>query len=200
MSQFCRFFSFVWLLPLALVVSCPAFAETSLCRIAFEKKQYQTAFEGCREETSKNPYAQYALGAMYLEGLGVQKNPEQSMRWLMRAAENGVVDAEKLLGDVFSTGLAGGKNYPESIKWYERAAHKENTDAQATLGLMIANGRGVSKDLVKGAMWLDLASAQGHEGAKNSLDLLKQKMTQAEINSAANLVKSWRTNRQEKMK
>jgi len=193
-------FSFILVVSSIPAIGSSAFAETRLCHIAFEKKQYGTAFAACREVAAQDPLAQYVLGVLYLEGKGVSANPKQAIRWFLRAAEHGVTEASRSLGEVFSVGKIGSKNYKEAVFWYKRAAESGDPESQANLGLMIANGRGAAKDLVQGAMWLELASDKGHEGATQSLAHLKKNMSPADVEKAKAMVQKWRADRLKKIK
>jgi uncharacterized protein len=50
--------------------------------------------------------AQYDLARMYLDGVGVDRDPEQAARWLNLAADKGDKDAEALLGNLLFRGDA----------------------------------------------------------------------------------------------
>ncbi len=55
---------------------------------AFNKGDYAEAFRKFRNiSTLGVPEAEYRLGMMYAEGLGVQKNPRQAAYWLKQAAQ-----------------------------------------------------------------------------------------------------------------
>jgi hypothetical protein len=54
--------------------------------------------------TFGDPVAQYDLARMYLDGVGVTRDPEQAARWLNLAADKGDKDAEALLGNLLFKG------------------------------------------------------------------------------------------------
>ena len=54
-----------------------------------------------------DPYAQFNLGAMYANGVGVLKDDAEAVRWWRLAAHQGDVDAQYALGSVYA-GAPGG--------------------------------------------------------------------------------------------
>lgn len=64
---------------------------------AFQEGDYETAAKLALSNPN-NPVAQALLAAMYAEGKGVPKDKKQSTKWLERAANNGVREAQEVLG------------------------------------------------------------------------------------------------------
>ena len=50
--------------------------------------------------------AQYEVGLMYANGIGVAHNIEQALEWIRRAAERGYPAAQYLLGTRYANGVA----------------------------------------------------------------------------------------------
>ena len=53
--------------------------------------------------------AQFKLGEIYLDGLGVPQNHTEAVRWLRMAAEQGDTQAQFKLGYMYATGEGGPK-------------------------------------------------------------------------------------------
>ncbi|MBE5938227.1 MAG: sel1 repeat family protein [Lachnospiraceae bacterium] len=64
------------------------------------------------------PSAQCTMGLKYRFGDGVAENLEESIKWFLRSANQGHVDAQRNLGDIY---MGIGKN-EEAARWYKRAA------------------------------------------------------------------------------
>ncbi|WP_457596370.1 tetratricopeptide repeat protein [Hydrogenimonas sp.] len=62
----------------------------------FEKDEYEKALEAFSQH-KKNVEAQYFLGMLYYDGLGVEKDLEAAKRWFKKAARQGSLDAEYML-------------------------------------------------------------------------------------------------------
>jgi uncharacterized protein len=65
-----------------------------------------------------HPKAMFALGQMNLAGEGVQKNPQQGLKWLMAAARKRNPDSEALLGDIYEKGELVRSDETRSLMWY----------------------------------------------------------------------------------
>ena len=74
-----------------------------------------------------NPEAQFALGTMYRDGQGVEKDLEQTLAWWKKAAELGNVDAQFALGNIYSGGYGVARDYVLSYMWFDITATQ--TDA-----------------------------------------------------------------------
>lgn len=74
-------------------------------RDAYLSGDYSEAFERLiTEADAGNPDAQYTIGYMYYEGLGVSRDEERALGWIRRAADNGSRKALDALGELASMG------------------------------------------------------------------------------------------------
>ncbi len=73
------------------------------------------------------------------------------------------------------------------MKWYRKAAEQGFAQAQYNLGVMYYFGEGVSVNSIKAYMWWSLAMEQGNELATENLNIIKEKMSSAEISIAQEL-------------
>ena len=110
--------------------------------------------------------------------------------WFPRA-EQGDAKAQYNLGVIHANGKSVPKNDAEAVKWYRKAAEQGHAGGQFGLGSGYFLGRGVPQDYVQAHMWLALAKAQGHDKATKGLDVVKAKMTRAEISTARDLSSLW---------
>ena len=106
-------------------------------------------------------------------------------------AEQGDATAQYNLGVIFANGKGVPKNDGEAAKWYRKAAEQCHAGGQFGLGSSYFLGRGVTKNYLQAYMWLALAKAQGYEKAAKGLDVVKVKMTGAEILKARDLASLW---------
>jgi hypothetical protein len=125
---------------------------------AFRTKDYARAAELWRPlAQAGDPMAQYRLGTLYAEGLGVDHDDEQAFTWFMRAAEKGNPDAQYDVAASYMGGTGVKASQADAIKWFQRAANQGMPFAQLNLGLLYASGTGVSQDNIEALKWLDLA-------------------------------------------
>lgn len=136
--------------------------------------------------------AQFSLGAMYAEGLGVVKDDAQAVRWYQRAAEQGLADAQFTLGLRYEDGRGVPKDDAQAVHWYRRAAEQGHARAQVRLGLMYAEGRGVPRDEQQAYFWWLLAAARGDAAAAKIRDLFETRLTAQQRAAAQAQARQWR--------
>jgi len=79
--------------------------------------------------------AQAQMGAMYQLGRnGVEKNAQESARWMLKSAEQGLVEAEVFMAALYDRGLGVKQNVNTATQWYEKAAAQKHGTALAILG------------------------------------------------------------------
>jgi TPR repeat protein len=108
--------------------------------------------------------AQYNLGRIYHQGIGVKQNNTEAADWYRRAAEQGQGDAQNSLGLLL---VADHRDYPGAAQWFAMAARQGNADAQYNLGVIYFSGLGVNYECA--AHWIQLAAQQGHVQGQRDL-------------------------------
>ncbi len=89
--------------------------------------------------TAGNGKAKLTYAEMYLEGIGVGKDPEMAVRWLQRAQDTEPNEAAYLLGLV----AEGNKDEESCVKNLAYAANNGHVPSMIYLGTKILNGRGI---------------------------------------------------------
>lgn len=64
-----------------------------------------------------------------LNGAGVEPNEEIAFEWVLKAANQGYVNAQIRLGIFYEIGIGVGKDDIEAMKWYAKAASQQNAKA-----------------------------------------------------------------------
>jgi len=137
---------------------------------ALERKDYKSAFPLLLPLAEKgSTFAQYNVGVMYANGLGIEKNEKEAVKWYQKAAAQGEADAQLNLGMMYSAGRGVEKDPKKAMEWYLRAAEQGNASAQNNIGSLYFNGEGVQKDDRKAVEWYSKAARQGVAMAQNSL-------------------------------
>ena len=115
---------------------------------------YRKAAEG------DDGFAEYATGrAYYVGGAGSGRDLNEAKKWLVKAADKGIPQAQYLLGKVMET-----LDYKAAPEFYRRAAEVGFPLAQYRLGLALASGRGIPIDRAEAYGWL-LLSYEAHVDA-----------------------------------
>jgi hypothetical protein len=73
--------------------------------------------------------AQYNLGWMYQQGLGVTQNYAAAVRWYRSAAQQGQVEAHYNLGLMYADGQGVVQNYAQAHMWFNIAAANGDREA-----------------------------------------------------------------------
>jgi len=165
---------------------------------AYQDKDYAKAIEIWRPlADSGNAAAQFRLGAMYIEGRGVERDDAEAVKWFRRAAEQGDPMAQFNLGASYAEGTGVAKDEAEAAKWFRRAADQGMSFAQLNLGIMYAEGKGVPKDPVEAVKWLDLAiyglpAGGARSDAARVLTSVAETMTSEQVREAKARERAWK--------
>jgi TPR repeat protein len=108
------------------------------------------------------------LGALYADGLGVEKDDEEAVAWYEKAAKKGDPYAMVSLGLRYANGLGVPENQGQAAVWLARAADKGDADATFELGLIL-DGDGPLKAEKKAAELYQKAADKGHPAARYNL-------------------------------
>ena len=182
-------------------------AQLDLGKIYLEgtvvKRDYKKAFEWFEKAALQGSAdAQYHIGCMYRDGLGVaEKNLNSSLSWFKKAADHGfdiakkawsdVADAIELkkwqalaalgdpvaqviLGKMYLEGNVVDRDYKKAFELFEKAAARGCAEAQHEIGCMFRDGVGaVERNLDSALEWFKKAAEHGFDASKKALDDLK---------------------------
>lgn len=82
-----------------------------------------------KEARVGSPQAQYQLGLMYANGVGVKRNYTQAMAWVRKAAERGLPAAQYLLGTRYASGSSVAQDDQAAFQWFSKAAEQGHARA-----------------------------------------------------------------------
>jgi flagellar biosynthesis GTPase FlhF len=113
-----------------------------------------------------NAEAQFKVGEMYESGRGVEKNMNEAMKWINKAAAQGNKAAgyNLLYKDLEKNGVT--KENKPGLADLQNAARDGDGYAQYYVGLMHSNGVGVRKNSNEALDWLGKASLVGITAAE----------------------------------
>jgi TPR repeat protein len=137
--------------------------------------------------------AQHLLGLMYYMGRGVTRNYKEAFAWHLKAAQQGKADAQYVVGAMYYTGNAVPQDQKHAVTWFRKAAEQGHAEAQHALGLMYRyHVAGVPGDPVIAYMLWNLAAANGNHNAVGQRAAIARQMTQAQIEEAQALSRTWK--------
>ncbi len=175
---------------LSVCIALPAWADLFQDgEDAYANKDYATALHDFRPLADKgDARAEFILGVMYANGLGVPQDDKEAVKWFRLAADQGTAGAQYSLGLMYANGLGVPRDHKEAVKWYRLAADQGHASAQTNLGAMYAHGQGVPQDDVMAYALCNLASSSAQTAATNRQSLITR-MTQAQIEQAQELTR-----------
>ena len=146
----------------------------------YNARRYESAFEGFSEYAKMgNATAQYYLGKMYEDGLGVSQDYIKAVEWYRKSAEQGYAKAQYNLSIMYYLGKGVSKDFDKYLEWYRKSvkqsAEQGDAGAQYNLGRMYYYGRGVSQDYTKAVEWYRKSAEQGDADAQNNLGIMYEK-------------------------
>ena len=162
---------FLFLLALTTTLAGRAEAALSDGVLAYQYKQYPTAFaEFTYLAEEGNPAAAYYLGKLYQEGLGTPQNLAKA-RALYQAADSGYYfPATAELGKMLLLGSAQVPAEPaRGIALLKKATHAGEPEAAFELGMAYTNGTGVDVNLNYAYGYYLIAALQGNMKAQYAL-------------------------------
>ena len=133
--------------------------------------------------------AQFWLGLMYEDGVGVEQDYGEALFWYRHSAEEGYDDAQNKMGLMYVKGEHVLQDYKEAEKLFRLSASQGSSHGQYGLGLIYENGYGVIEDKVLAYMWFNIASSKGHKKAKRKRDYIVEAMTASQIEKAQDLAR-----------
>ena len=143
---------------------------------ALERKEYAEAHRLLLPVAKRgDAFAQYNLGVMYAQGLGIEKNEQEAVGWYQKAASQGYPEAQSNLGLMYEFGRGVDVDYELAMNWYLKAAAQGYALAQHNIGSMYFNGNGVPKDDERASEWYRKAAEQGFALAQNALGAMYAK-------------------------
>lgn len=129
-------------------------------------------FKLCRQGAEKgNKELQYKLGVFYYTGEGVNRDYNQAVYWLTKAANQGYADAQTLLGSCYFDGEGVTQNSKQAVFWWTKAANQGEAHAQWALAYYYFMD---TQDLKQAEYWS--TKIKNNPSADNELKSLAQKM------------------------
>ena len=139
--------------------------------------------------------AQFMMGTIYEQGLGVSKDLATAARWYRRAADGGVASAQYNLGIFYQFGKGVQQDSAEAARWLRMAAEQGHGRAQNNLSTFYFTGIGVPRDPVEAWKWLTLSAedlkGKGREIALENRAVIEREMTPEQIADARRRVADW---------
>ena len=169
-------------------------------RLHLKKKYYKSAqiFHGLAK--AGHVRAQFMMGTIYEQGLGVPSDLNAAAYWYRKAAEGGNPSAQYNLGIFYQFGKGLPKSPAEAARWLLMAANNGHGKAQNNISTFYYTGVGVPKDLAEAWKWLTLSAdhlkGAGREIVLNNRIAIEKDMSGDELAIAKQRLAAWRSQNQ----
>ncbi len=152
---------------------------------ALEERDYKTAlYYLSLFAANGDTKANYNLGIMYRDGLGVEKDDVQSLTHFIEAAENGHMLGNYAVGLAFLTGKGSDIDAEAAIHYLSEAALLGHAISPVKIGGLYFQGKLVEKNFISAHFWWSLAQDRNAPGASKNLGVLLSKMNQEQKRQA----------------
>lgn len=142
----------------------------------FSAQQFEDAFRVLLEVAEQeHPEAQYYVGDMYYQGLGVPPDAAKSFLWTKRAAENGIVLAMTNVGRCYQYGDGVDVDNDKALEWTMKAAENGDPMGIHNIATFYVEGSLLPKDEEKAIEYYNKAIAKGFGRSMNDLGVLYQR-------------------------
>jgi hypothetical protein len=106
---------------------------------AYEAGNYEEAYAFLIQD-DQEPRCAFALGVLYYNGQGVERNFKRSTRYYTLAAEAGIVPAQVSAGFAYANAMGVPEDFNKAVKYLKPAAEAGEAAAQVTLAEIYAKG------------------------------------------------------------
>ena len=148
---------------------------------AYERGDYVTAYKRAFLLAEQgDAQAQFNIASLYMDGLGVPKNPVLAATWVEKAAIQGHYLALVQIGSMYSDGVGVLQNSRRAEYFWKQAVEKGSLDAAWGLAYLYNTGGDLENKLLQ-YVYLKIAQALGHEGAKSVLAQIRKGERQYQV-------------------
>lgn len=170
-NNFRHYLAWLYVLMLSGAVSTVQANDLQLGMQMLELGQTEQTIELWRPlAKSGNADAQFGLGVIYNDAMGVPQDYLEANYWFLRAAEQGYAPAQYNLGNAYKNGTGMAADAQLAAIWWRKAAEQDFGPAQYNLGTAYLEGKGVEYDESLGRDWYHRAAANGHPFAQVYLE------------------------------
>ncbi len=135
--------------------------------------------------------AQYRLGKLHEQGLGVPRDLVEARAWTQKAAQGGNIKAMHDLAVFYADGEAGPQSYAAAAEWFKKAADTGLVDSQYNLAVLYENGLGISPSKTEALYWYEIAARNGDASAPGNVTQLRDLLTLEQAQAAQRRATTW---------
>lgn len=131
---------------------------------AYQGGRHQEAYDWL-VQGSDDPRCDYALGVMFYNGQGVERNFKRSTEHYAKAAEAGIVPAQVSAGFAYANAMGVPQDFDKAAHYLKMAVKAGESAAKITLAEIYAKGEGGGSRKEAAALIRDVLSTGNSEEA-----------------------------------
>jgi TPR repeat protein len=155
---------------------------------AFMAKDYTTArliWEKLVADGEGDGDVEAWLGALYANGLGVERNSARAFGHYLKSAESGNVLAANNVAVMYAQGEGTAVDPKQALAWFRASAEAGDLVGQFNYAVALTKGIGQDRDLPQAVRWYRKAAERGHYPSQARLGFCLAKGLGAEIDRVA---------------
>ena len=148
-------------------------SELEFAQRALDNGNYDTAYSSYYDLATKgDATAQYQLGLLYYQGLGIGQNFDEASHWYLQSGTQGNADAQYSLGNMYLMGEGVSQDDTKAIAWYDKAAEQGHVAARHNANNLkrVTSNESVSADEIESA----LENEQTDDGLNASGEVIEE--------------------------
>ena len=137
-----------------------------------------------------DPRAQYTMGVMYRQGLGVAQDDREALLWYLAAAEAGHMLGQYAAGLAFDRGIGADRDVGNALHYLREAALQGHAAAPVQIGAIHYLGTDIDVDHVRAYFWWQIAADRNAPGAAQNMFRLRQEISDQDLARATTYLTS----------
>jgi TPR repeat protein len=134
--------------------------------LAAERKHFD---ETLAKAKTGDAEARYELSRLFYVGEGTKKDKDESNRWCLMAAEQGLAAAQCTWGLTVFKGEGVSPDAKLATEWFRKSAIQGFARSEFILGLFYRDGTGMKADPAESTKWITQAAEHGYANAQYEL-------------------------------
>ena len=124
------------------------------------------------------------IGYAYYLGLHRQKNYNIATKYIKKAADAGLDEAQVILANMYMNGQGFPQNYSNAVKYLSAATKQGNVEAMLKLADILSSGKKYPQNISEAHVLYNLASVRGADTATARRNDMEKKMEISDILNA----------------
>jgi len=150
----------------------------------YEKAAYFLSFYA----SNGDAIAQYNMGLLYRDGLGVEKNQKMSLSWLILAAQQDHMLANYAVAKIIHKGSTNNVSLDQALEFYKQAAFLGHAVSPIDIGQIYFVRNESPRDLIRAFVWWSLAAERNAPGALENIEKIQNDLSDKQMHEISRIL------------